>query len=50
MQPLPDLLLVPDGAKLSDVAAVVTENYTRHHETRAQCAGLQAWVRQLIQN
>lgn len=45
MTPLPDLLLVPDGAQLSDVAAVVAENYTRHHETRAQCQALQAWVR-----
>ena len=45
MAPLPDLLLVPDGAQLSDVAAVVAENYTRHHETRAQCEALQGWAR-----
>lgn len=44
LQPLPDLLLVPDGAQLSDVAAVVAANYTRHHETRAQCEALQAWA------
>lgn len=47
MAPLPDLLLVPDGAQLSDVAATVAENYTRHHETRSQCQALQGWARGL---
>lgn len=47
MQPLPGLLQIPDGAPLSTVAAVVAENYTRHHETRAQCEGLQEWARSL---
>lgn len=45
MQPLPGLLQIPDGAKLSTVAAVVAENYTRHHETRAQCEALQEWAK-----
>ena len=44
MQPLSGLLQIPDGAPLSTVAAVVAKNYTRHHETRAQCEALQAWA------
>lgn len=44
LQPLPGLLQIPDGAPLSTVAAVVAENYTRHHEARAQCEALQAWA------
>lgn len=50
MQPLPGLLQIPDGAQLSTVAAVVAENYTRHHEARAQCDALQAWARGLDQS
>ena len=45
MQTLPGLLQIPDGAPMSTVAAVVAENYTRHHEARAQCEALQHWAR-----
>ena len=50
MQPLPGLLQIPERAPLSTVAAVVAENYTRHHEGRAQCQALQAWARSLVDN
>lgn len=43
MQRCPDLAQLPPDAKLSDVAKVVTSNYTTYHECSVKLDGFIEW-------
>lgn len=42
---LTDMDKDPSAVKLSDVAAVVTDNYAEYNKTKAQLESLQGWIR-----